>query len=132
MAIRAAVGVLVCLVYPLLSWIVPSVGPAWGMYTSTTVVRLQIVAVDRAGVPHVVPASALASHASPRTGATLLGAERWKHVFPYHLGAQVGRLAELVCTDARVSRAEVTFEMRDDGSRGARTMRAARRCERAR
>src|SRR5688500_7911713 len=130
--LRIAVGVLLCIVYPLVSWLVPAIAPAWAMYTSTTVFRLDIVAVDHTGVPHHVLPSALVPHASPRTRVILRGADRWKHDFPYHLDTQLDRLADLVCTDARVARAEVTIEVRDAPSRPTRTTRASRRCERGR
>ena len=121
-----------CVAYPLLSWAVPTVGPAWGMYTGTTLYRLHIVAFELDGTSVEVPASALASHATAATGAMLLGAEDWKHGFPYTLASSLDRLADLVCTDARVSRAEIVLEVREYDATRSRITRASRRCPAAR
>lgn len=108
--VRLAVGVLVCVILPLGSWVLAGGALAYTMFAATVVYSLEIVAHDQRGRSWPLSPTELAPFTGPFAASFLFGAER-PRVLPQinalraHL-ADVGRVA---CAHASATEIDVTL-----------------------
>lgn len=108
---RVVVLVLLGVVYPIASYAFPSIGRAWGMYTSTSMYRLELTGVDASGTRVAIPLDSVIHDASPRVATALVGAEQGRHGSVLSLPSQLALVGRHACRSG-LREIEVELEWR--------------------
>jgi len=108
---RAAIGVVVCVAVPLVSWLVDGRGRfAYTMYASTITYRLEIARLDEGGSRHPIDPSEVAGGVSSPAAPFLAGAGDLRTVAQIDaLRAHLGDVARAACGGRAGGAIEITL-----------------------
>ena len=108
---RAAIGVVVCVAVPLVSWLLDGRGRfAYTMYSSTVTYRLEIAWLDEGGSRHPIDPSEVAGEVSSPAAPFLAGAGDLRTVAQIDaLRAHLGDVARAACKSRHGPAIEITL-----------------------
>jgi hypothetical protein len=111
---RCTVGVLVCLVVPLASWVVDGRGRfAFTMYASMVTYRLDIDALDDGGLRHALDPGEVAENVSSPAAPFVAGAGEYRTVAQIDaLRDHLRDVARAACRDRHATTIEITLHER--------------------